>query len=144
MKTQTVIRRIQSIDEAGSEGAVTLPHKDSFPVDALAGYVGQSLELHYLDAGMPQIETARLLTMPTGHFFYMSYDGINQHIVYWYARHNDGRISGVKRIVHEGQTIYENDDLPFDQGVADEFKIARASSGPSRIMTREYLSGMFG
>lgn len=144
MNMQKIIRMLQATGEGAGAAMDASPDSCAFPVDVLAGYVGQNLELHYVDAGRPQIETARLMSIPAGHFFYMSYDGINQHIVYWHVRHADGRISGVKRILHEGHTVYENDDLPFDQPAASRTHIMRVSRGPSRTMTREYLSGLFG
>ncbi len=115
-----------------------------YPLEDLACYIGQTLEVHYLDMDSPQIETSRLLARPSASGFYLSSADSEMHITYWHNRHTDGRISGVKLIMHKGTVLYRDDRLPFDYESAREREPHLPQRGPVRKRTREYLSGAFG
>lgn len=117
---------------------------DSFTVPDVALKVGESVEVHYLDAGLPQIEIARVGAAPNRNSFYLTSDGSDLHITYWHQKHSDGRISGVKMIKSGGRVLYENSKIPFNYESARKKTPRTQIDGPARLMTREYLSGKFG
>lgn len=114
------------------------------PVDGLESLVGDIIEVHYIDAGRCGIETGRLYSKPTQSSFYLSSDGLDMHIVYWYTTHSDGRISAVKLIKHSDTVLYSNDGLDFDYEHVHLCGHITVSCGPIRMMTQEYLNGVFG
>jgi len=117
---------------------------DLLTVPDVALKVGDNVEVHYLDAGLPQIEIARVGAVPNRNSFYLTFDGSDLHITYWHQKHSDGRISGVKMIKSGGRVLYENGDIPFNYE-SESTKASRTQAdGPARLMTREYLSGKFG
>jgi len=116
----------------------------SYPLAALSKHIGELLEVHYIDFGLPQILEAKLYAPPNDNIFYISLDESDLNIVYWYNRHMDGRLSGVRMIKRGGNILYRNDTLPFDYDRAEHLEYHQGLRGPTRMMTREYLSGKFG
>ena len=114
------------------------------PVQILTQHVGKNLEVHYMDAGLPQILDAHLTSSPNENSFYLSLNGLDTNIVYWYAKDFDGLVSGVKLIKANGEILYTNDALPFDYKRVEHHGHDSIFHGPIRKKTREYLNGKFG
>jgi hypothetical protein len=115
-----------------------------FPVHVLSERIGEPLEVHYLDQGSPQVMEAELASRPNDHFFYLTLDKTDMSIVYWYTPHADGRLSGVKLIKKGDSVLYENNQIEFDYERAEFFSNEHPVNKPMRMITREYLTGMFG
>lgn len=118
--------------------------RNLFPLSELASRVGQPVEVHYLDFGLPQIEVARIGPLTDRNAFYLSCDGTEMHITYWHQTHSDGRVSGVKMIKSGDRVLYRNENMPFDYEHAMRCGVRTDAGGPARVMTREYLRGSFG
>jgi hypothetical protein len=131
-------------DSQGKQVGRVLIQTERFPINVLSYKIGDMLEVHYLDQGIPQIIKAQLVSPPTTHFFYLSLGEADMSIVYWHKTHGDGRVSAVKLIKQEDHTIYENEGLAFDYAHTEFLSQERAGDRPTRMITREYLSGMFG
>jgi hypothetical protein len=116
----------------------------SIPLPELASHVGNNVEVHYLDFDQPQIEIARIGSVPNDNAFYLTVDGVEMHITYWHIEHSDGRVSGVKMIKSGDRVLYENKQIPFDYDIARKKGFRKSDDGPARRMTREYLNGDFG
>jgi hypothetical protein len=129
----------KEIEPGGSNEADT-----HYPLNELAGRIGEPLEVHYLDAGLSQILEARLNSFPTKDAFYLSVEDNDLNIAYWHNVHPDGRISAVRLIRYNGQELYRNDNVPFSYEQAKRYVRGLKYHGPIRVMTREYLSGQFG
>ncbi len=115
-----------------------------YPIGLLSRYIGSEIEVHYVDAGLPQIVHAALASQPNSMFFYLSLYGVDMNIVYWNKAHSEGRISAVKMIKAGGEIIYCNDEVFFETSRAVRLDRRAPFKGPVRRMTREYLSGAFG
>lgn len=126
------------------QGDGVFSHSEKFPITVLCDKIGEPLEVHYLDQGIPQVMEAQLASRPNDQFFYISLHKSNMGIVYWNTTHADGRHSGVKLIKQGGKVIYENIHMEFDYSRAEHFSRKRAGTMPMRTITREYLTGMFG
>jgi hypothetical protein len=114
------------------------------PVQALTKHVGETLEVHYMDAGLSQVITASLSSPPNKKNFYLTLNDNTTTILYWYNHESDGSVSGVKLIKVEKELLYTNDALPFNYEKAERHGHDQIFQGPIRKKTRDYLSGKFG
>jgi hypothetical protein len=115
-----------------------------YPVALLSKYIGSMIAVYYVDVGVPQIIRAQLCAKPNNECFYLSFGGADMYINYWYKVHADGRISAVKLIKHQDEVLYEAQRVHFnDLGPACCME-KESVGGPVRMLTREYLHGVFG
>ncbi len=146
MKTflKKFFHRLHMYDEEDNIKRHTKTHQHKYPLNMLAQHVGEPIEVQYVDLGLPQIMQGKLNSSPSDSAFYVSLDETHMNIVYWYNTHADGRVSGVKLIKYAGDVVYRNNELPFDYDIAERYEQGQHISGPIRMMTREYLKGVFG
>jgi len=135
---------VRGDDSRGKQVGRVLIQTEKFPVNILSYRIGDLLEVHYLDQGIPQIIKAQLVSNANAHFFYLSFGKADMNIVYWHKTHADGRVSAVKIIKHGDEVIYANENLAFDYDHTEFLSRERAGERPIRMITREYLSGLFG
>jgi len=126
-------------------GSVAAAHNYSqYPVALLSKYIGSMIEVYYVDMGVPQIIQAQLCANPSNECFYLCFGDANMYINYWHKVHSDGRISAVKLIKHKDQVLYEAAGVHFND-LGPAFCMEQESAaGPVRLLTREYLHGLFG
>jgi hypothetical protein len=104
------------------------------------------LEVYYIDVGVPQIIRAQLCSTPNDECFYLNFGEPVNHtiILYWHKIHADNRVSAVKLIRHQGTILYDAEKVRFNELGPACYMEKEGIAGPVRMMTKEYLRGVFG
>lgn len=87
--------------------------KTKYPLAKMEKHVGEKIEVHRLDLGVPKITTETLKCSPNEDFFYLG-EGNYSYLIPWDDSSFNGKRSAVKLIKCRGELIYENREIPFD------------------------------
>ena len=95
---------------------------NGFPVDNLGKYVGQLIEVSYLNQDTSMVARGKLRFSPNNNFFYVTKgnDDNAYFIVYWHRRDETGKLFAVSSIrAPNGEMIYNNLDVNHDPVAAE-------------------------
>ena len=109
-----LIRRDSESNEISAD-----PAKVQYPIDKLSNYVGQVIDVEYLNQDIPRKARAKLYCKPSPEFFYLSEHEGSCFIVHWNREDAQGKLDVVRSIKSlGGYVIFENTDIVYDVNAA--------------------------